>query len=149
MNRLSPKPAFLFLFLLFVACTDDGFNLEQAKMELEQNMVTDLWSITTFTEAGDNQRSQFDAYTFTFATDGSLTAVSNDTSCTGIWIVTANNSNDEGLADLGFNLAFPTSTIFAELNGEWAIQSESDTKIELFDGSGGNGETNYLTFEKP
>jgi hypothetical protein len=37
---------------------------------------------------------------------------------------------------------------FEDLNDDWDIISRSSTKIELIDISGGNGGTDYLTFEK-
>jgi hypothetical protein len=36
---------------------------------------------------------------------------------------------------------------FEDLNDDWDIISHSPTKIELKDVSGGNGGTDYLTFE--
>ena len=37
---------------------------------------------------------------------------------------------------------------FEELNDDWDVVSQSATKIELIDVSGGNGGTDYLTFER-
>jgi hypothetical protein len=50
--------------------------------------------------------------------------------------------------DLDFNIAFTAPANFLELTYDWDIQSRTDTKIELIDVSGGNGGTDYLTFEK-
>lgn len=44
---------------------------------------------------------------------------------------------------------FSSPTVFAdELTDDWDIISYTDTKIQLVDVSGGNGGTDYLTFEK-
>ncbi|MFN7419673.1 MAG: hypothetical protein ACK5RV_02185, partial [Flavobacterium sp.] len=67
---------------------------------------------------------------------------------TGVWSVTDSNSNDDSMDDLDFNIAFTTPANFLELTDDWDIQSRTDTKIELIDISGGNGGTDYLTFEK-
>ncbi|MEZ4988540.1 MAG: hypothetical protein R2795_26535 [Saprospiraceae bacterium] len=40
------------------------------------------------------------------------------------------------------------SNRFEELNEDWEIISQSDTRIELVHVSGGNGGTDYLTFER-
>jgi len=37
---------------------------------------------------------------------------------------------------------------FEDLNDDWDFISQSATKVELIDVSGGNGGTDYLTFEK-
>lgn len=44
---------------------------------------------------------------------------------------------------------FSSPAVFAdELTDDWDIISYSATKIQLIDVSGGNGGTDYLTFEK-
>lgn len=50
--------------------------------------------------------------------------------------------------DIDFNIYFNLSNEFEDLNDDWDLISRSDSKIELFDVSGGNGGTDYLTFEK-
>jgi hypothetical protein len=77
-----------------------------------------------------------------------LTATNGTLTHTGIWSVTDSNSNDDSMDDLDFNIAFTTPANFLELTDDWDIQSRTDTKIELIDVSGGNGGTDYLTFEK-
>jgi hypothetical protein len=69
---------------------------------------------------------------------------------TGTWSVTADNGTDDDNpnSDLDFNLAFTTPANFADLTDDWNVVSQTDTKIELIDISGGNGGTDYLTFEK-
>lgn len=42
----------------------------------------------------------------------------------------------------------PLIVHFEDLNDNWDFVTHSSTKIELIDSSGGNGETDYLTFEK-
>ena len=47
-----------------------------------------------------------------------------------------------------FVVFFASPPDFADLSDDWSIVSVSTTKIELIDVSGGNGGTDYLTFEK-
>ena len=49
-----------------------------------------------------------------------------------------------------FNLFFsvPDSSDFEDLNDDWDIISVTSSKVELIDISGGNGGTDYLTFER-
>jgi hypothetical protein len=42
----------------------------------------------------------------------------------------------------------PESSDFEDLVDDWDFISVSNTKIELIDISGGNGGTDYLTFER-
>ena len=62
------------------------------------------------------------------------------------------NSDDDSSSDddIDFNILFPVpdSNDFEDLNDDWDIVSSSSTRIDLIDISGGNGETDMLTFEK-
>lgn len=43
---------------------------------------------------------------------------------------------------------FTSPPDFEELTDDWDIISQTSSKIELIDISGGNGGTDYLTFQK-
>jgi hypothetical protein len=47
-----------------------------------------------------------------------------------------------------FNIVFLSPADFEELSEDWSILSISPSKIELKHVSGGNGGTDFLTFEK-
>jgi len=49
---------------------------------------------------------------------------------------------------MDFNLNFNVTNNFQDLNDDWDFISQSETKIELIDISGGGGGTDYLTFVK-
>ncbi|MCB0382605.1 MAG: hypothetical protein KDD05_04705, partial [Psychroserpens sp.] len=61
-------------------------------------------------------------------------------------------SNDDSSSDddIDFNIFFPVpdSNNFEDLNDDWDIVSTSSNTIELIDISGGNGGTDFLTFER-
>jgi hypothetical protein len=61
----------------------------------------------------------------------------------GSWIRCGSSSDD-----LDFNISFASPPDFEELSDDWDFISQSSSKIELIDVSGGNGGTDYLTFEK-
>ena len=67
-----------------------------------------------------------------------------DTVVEGTWF--ADNDDDDG--DVDFNLLFIDPALFQELNDDWDIVELTNTKIRLVDVSGGNGGTDYLTFER-
>ena len=74
----------------------------------------------------------------------------------GIWSVvdgSGNSSSDDdgnSTDDDDFNILFsvPATSDFDDLNDDWDIISVTANKIELIDISGGNGGTDFLTFEK-
>lgn len=57
-------------------------------------------------------------------------------------------SGGNSSGEIDFNIFFATPEDFSELTEDWNIISYSANKIELIDVSGGDGETDLLTFEK-
>ena len=112
------------------------------------------WRITYFFDTDSEETGNFNNYDFTFGSGNVLTATNGTNTYTGSWSVTNDhsNSNDDSghhsSNDLDFNIAFGSPANFAELSDDWDIISYSANKIELIDVSGGNGGTDYLTFEK-
>ncbi len=96
------------------------------------------------------ETDNFTGYIFTFNDNGALVAVKDSTTITGTWSVTDSNSSDDdgGSSDVDLNIFFASPPDFEELSDDWDIISVSNSKIELTDVSGGNGGTDFLTFEK-
>lgn len=139
------------LALTFTACGDDDINPQTGQNQIQETVASGLWKITYFNDSGDDETYHFVNYDFTFENDGTLTATNNTTTYTGEWSITDSNSgsdDDNPHSDLDFNIFFNLSNEFEELNDDWDILSQSDDKIELIDVSGGNGGTDYLTFER-
>jgi len=138
----------------FTACkSDDDSNNDQQNVEVQQ--VTNTaesgdWRITYFFDSDHEETDHFNGYTFTFNQDGSLVAVNGNTTVTGTWSVTDDSSNDDdgNSGDIDFNIFFASPADFEDLSDDWDIVSVSNSKIELTDVSGGNGGTDFLTFEK-
>jgi hypothetical protein len=120
--------------------------------EIENTAESGTWRITNFVDSGQDETSDFTGYDFTFNSNGSLVATNGSNTMNGTWSVTDDSSNDDSSSDddIDFNIFFPVqeSNNFEDLNDDWDIVSTSSTKIELIDVSGGNGDTDLLTFEK-
>ena len=107
------------------------------------------WRITNYINSGTDKTNHFTGYDFTFGTGSIVTATNGTNSYTGSWSVVIDNSNDDNpSSDLDFNMLFTSPADFAELSDDWDVVSRTDTKVQLIDVSGGNGGTDYLTFEK-
>lgn len=150
--------ALVLSFSLVVSCsTDDDNNSTNNSVQIAQveNIAeTGTWRVTNFNDSGQDETNDFNGYVFTFSSNGILTATNGTTSYTGTWSVTGDDSSDDdgssGNDDLDFNISFPVPDTddFADLNDDWDIVSYSDTTINLIDVSGGNGETDLLTFQR-
>lgn len=155
MKRLKLIPVLAFLFMLNVAsmCSNDDDNSNNNSQDPTPviNTVSDgTWRITFYEDDGVDETYHFTGYNFTFGASNVLTASNGTNNYTGVWSVTNSNSNDDSSSsDLDFNIMFSSPAVFAdELTDDWDIISYTDTKIQLVDVSGGNGGTDYLTFEK-
>ncbi|WP_291241051.1 hypothetical protein [Flavobacterium sp.] len=151
MKKIKIISVLALLFVLNVAsmCSDDDdtpTNVNQT--QVINAVISGTWRITNYVDSGVNETANFTGYNFTFASNNVLTAVGNGLTTSGTWSVTDSNSNDDTLNDLDFNIAFTTPANFVDLTDDWDIVSRTDTKIQLIDVSGGNGGTDYLTFEK-
>jgi hypothetical protein len=153
MKKIALIPMLSFIFMLNVAsmCSDDDNSNTSADPTPVINTVSSgTWRITLYEDNGVNETNNYANYIFTFNSNGVLTAA-NSTSYNGTWSVTASNSNDDSQDDLDFNIAFlaPAPNAFTDdLTDDWDIVSYTATRIQLIDVSGGNGGTDYLTFEK-
>lgn len=106
------------------------------------------WRISKFIDSSTDETYHFTGFNFTFQSNGVLVATNGSVTYNGTWSITDSNSNDDSKDDLHFNITFNLTNAFEDLNDDWHILSYASSKIELFDESGGNGDTDYLTFEK-
>ena len=153
MKTLKLIPILLCVFMLNVAsmCSNDDNNSNPpADPSPVINTVNQgTWKITLYNDSGTIKTSNFTGYNFTFGTGSALTASNGSNTYNGTWSVTSGDSNDDSPSnDLDFNIGLSTPANFADLTDDWDIITYTSTKIQLIDVSGGNGGTDYLTFEK-
>ena len=133
---------------------DDNININDNSAEIQDvtnTAETGTWIITYFYDTDSDETSDYTGYEFTFGANGVLTATNGMNTHTGTWSVTddsnsSDDSNDDD--DIDFNISFLSPPDFEELSDDWDIMTHTSTKIELTDVSGGNGGTDFLTFEK-
>ena len=136
--------------LSIVSCTnkkDDTPN-NTTQTTVKTNVQSGTWRITKFIDSGTEETNHFTGFNFTFNSSGVLNANNGTTNYDGSWSITDSNSNEDSQDDLDFNISFNLTNDFEDLNDNWDFISQSTTTIALIDVSGGNGGTDYLTFEK-
>lgn len=148
--------------LFVVACdssddsNDDNNNNSNSADLTSEIMEQGDWQITYFNDSGEDQTNDFSGYTFVFNTDGAVVASNGTQTIDGTWNIFDDSSNsssdDDGNSsdddDFILNFNVPETSDFADLNDDWDFNLVSATKIELIDISGGNGDTDLLTFER-
>jgi len=145
MKTLIFSSIFAIASFLLISCSDDDSNTNQVN-DVTNSVQTGSWKITYFNDSGDDETYHFTAYSFTFQSGGTVTAVSSSNTVNGTWSITSSSSSSS--SGNKFNLNMGSNDPFEELNDDWDIQENSNTKIKLMDVSGGNGGIDYLTFEK-
>lgn len=135
-------------FALGVPSTNCSSGNNGIQQSIEDNLANGDWYISLFEDSGVDETQYFTNYSFTFNNNGSLEASSNANNYSGTWSISDSNSSDDSIDDLDFNILFTVNNTFEDLSDDWDIVSQTATKIELISISGGNGGTDYLTFEK-
>lgn len=133
----------LFLCVSVVSCgKDDGNSNNSDNSSLTSNLITGTWKITNFIEDGKNQKAHFSNFQFDFEENNTVLATSGSNIKSGTW----NLITDSGKTKLVFD--FGNIDKFEELNEDWEVLSQSNSKIDLKHVSGGNGGVDLLTFER-
>lgn len=144
--------AFLVGGLFFAtSCSSDDDNnpstTNPTATDVTNTVTSGTWRITSYLDSGQDETANFAGYNFTFGTNNVLTATNGTNNYSGIWSVT---NDDDSANDLDFDILFssPAPNSFQDLSDDWDIVERTSTKVRLRDVSGGNGDTDYLTFEK-
>lgn len=128
---------------------DELLNNSSEIASINDDASNGVWVITYYYDTDHEETSNFTGYTFTFGSNGVLTATNGVNTYTGSWSVTDDSSSSTSSSDdIDFNIAFSSPSDFEELTDDWEIISHTSTRIELRDISGGNGGTDFLTFER-
>jgi hypothetical protein len=139
----------LFFALFLISCNDDDSpNNDNIQNQIENSVQSGTWRISYFFDSGTDETNNFTGYNFAFNSSGVLNANNGMNNYDGTWSISDSDSNDDSQNDLDFNIFFNLANDFEDLNDDWDVISQSPTKIELIDISGGDGDTDYLTFEK-
>ncbi|MBX7182972.1 MAG: hypothetical protein K1X82_12730 [Bacteroidia bacterium] len=140
----------LILGIGFSSCkkTSDSDQTTIIQTQITNNMQVGTWRITLYSASGEDKTVQFDGYSFQFAKEGDITAVSANDNVLGSWYTMDTNTGTNVLDDLIFALQFGTVNKFEDLNGAWYIGSQSATKIELNKAAGGGEGSDLVTFEQ-
>ena len=147
MKKLKLISILSLLFVLNVAsmCSDDDDTSTQVSnpTEIASTLADGQWIVTLYKENDVVQTSNYSGYNFTFGTDGALSATNGSTTQLGDW----SSYIDSGYTKLDLMFTAVDGP-FEEISEDWRVISRTTTKIELKHISGGDGSTDYLTFEK-
>jgi hypothetical protein len=139
MKALFLLPA---LAILFASCSkNDTTSDPVADLALKNAIVVQSdWTVSQFTDSGIDETSVYSGYKFKFNTDGTLVAISSDTTFIGSWVLglgnaksddSGNNSADDKLNKLAINIT--GSIPMNHLSHKWLTDKITATEIWLRD----------------
>lgn len=134
----------LFIFtMMIMSCSKSSLTngTSSTNSQLKTAAQNGVWHISYYLDKTD-QTSKFNGYTFGFDPLGSVIATKGSNSINGTW----STGNDD--SDVKIVLDFGGVSPFSEIEEDWHAISISDNEMKLIDVSGGNGGTDYLTFNK-
>ncbi|HET8803206.1 MAG TPA: hypothetical protein VFM72_01410 [Aequorivita sp.] len=139
------KILILITAIVFAACSSDDDSGDANTNEFEQIETTlpqGQWEVSKLIDGQSDHTADFESFVFTFKVDGTVTAQNDLFTENGTWAYDNSSSSEELI------LQFGSTTPFDKINDDWDIVSQSNTKIELSDDSGGNDDIELLTFTK-
>ncbi len=136
----------LLAIVAFASCSsdDDSGNVNTNEFEqIKTTLPQGEWKVSKLIDGQSDHTVDFESFIFTFNEDGTVVAQNDLFTENGTWAYDNSSSSAEELV-----LQFSVTNPFDEINDYWDIVSESNSKIELQDISGGNGDIKLLTFTK-
>lgn len=133
--------SFAFAMLLFASCSKSD-TTAITTTQVSNTATSGTWKITYYFNSSLDKTSNYSGYTFTFSSNGTVSASNGILSIPGTWSVGVDDSKVKVF------LTFTNPASFAQLSNDWEVVERTDVKIRMQDVSGGGGGTDYLTFEK-
>ena len=84
------------------------------------------WIISLLMHHGTDMTAHLDGYTFSFASDGSMTVNTGMDTISGTWETAMDDDQPKFIIDLS-----TTDEMLEELNEDWFIDTNTDTEIDL------------------
>ncbi len=140
------KILIILTIIVIASCSsnDDPGNVQTNEFEnIKITLIQGEWKVGNLTDGQSDHTADFESFVFTFNEDGTVAATNDLFTETGTWTYDNSSSSDEELV-----LQFSESAPFDEINDDWEIIVVSNLKIDLRDVSGGNGDTELLSFTK-
>ena len=107
------------------SCSNDDSSDDNSVTNVQNTVQAGTWRITSFIDSGDDETNHFNGFSFTFAGNNVLTASNGTSTYTGTWSIDDDNSNDDSIDDLHFNILFNLSNDFEDLNEDWHFISRT------------------------
>ena len=133
------------LILSVIGCSKDDKTVAPGLTAAQVNtFITEgSWEVTSYTEAGTDETTNYSSYTFSFGSKGVLTATGAKTKV-GTW----SSTTDSGLVIIPIAFESEVDGPFEAITEDWIVLTCTNLKLELKHTSGDDGSVDLLSFEK-
>lgn len=115
-TKIISTLAIAFATLVFQSCSRDNAS------SINSNTTDGNWRVSLYYDNSD-ETYKFTGYTFTFNSNGSITATNGSNTANGTW--------SQGSSK--FNIDFGTTPVFSDLTDDWLIEEITSSSIRLKD----------------
>ena len=109
---------------------DDNPNPNSASNKVEQ--VSGEWVVSYYFDSGKDETSDYNGYTFSFSTDGTMQALGGSGTFTGTWRIGDHSSDDDNSSNR-FVITISGNKQMDDLTDDWLITGLSSNGISLKD----------------
>jgi len=129
--KTTAKLFLLALTISLVSCSKSNDD-NPSNNNNNNNQVAGTWTVTYYFDSGKDETSDYNGYSFDFASNGVLTSTHSSGSFTGTWRIGDNSSDDDSSSNkLVINIT--GNKYMDDLQDDWLIVKITDTEIWLQD----------------
>jgi hypothetical protein len=128
--------------MILASCSKNSNDLSNASVQAAAQAVSasGTWKVTSYIDNSDNETAEFNGYSFTFNSNGTIVATAGSVNVNGSW--STSSSSNKFIINLGPK--GNTNKPLGELTDDWRVISASSTQIQLKD----DNNAEFVTFSK-
>ena len=100
-------------------------------------LTTGSWRVSYYHESNNDHTLNFTGYSFTFSSNGTMTATNSSGTTNGTW------NNDDSHSE--FHMSIGNSSPLSDISNGWIITSSSSTQIIMKDDNSAHNEELHFT----
>ncbi len=141
---MKSKVGFLALILIistaFSGCKKDD-HISPSNAIINTIVIPGDWKVGFFNKNSSDETSRFKEYSFRFNNNGTISAIKNGTTINGAWSTTKDKDRLK-------MIIYFSEPLLDRLNGDWRVENQTSTTLEMQHFPGENDGIDYLTFQK-
>lgn len=123
---------------LTVSCKKEDNSPAVSGSSVSTVITSGSWRVSYYHENSDDHTTDFSGYTFTFSSNGTMTAAKSSSTTNGTWEIDDSNVNE-------FHMSIGSSTPLNKLTHGWLIISQSSSEIHMKDDNSSHSEELHFT----